>query len=99
MVLPSLVEGFGLPALEGMACGAPVIASCAAALPEVVGEAGALVDPYDVAAIQDEMESLLGSPERRAAMRAKGIERAQQFTWDKVAAKVRAVLEEAAKSG
>ena len=99
LVLPSLVEGFGLPALEGMACGTPVIASCAAALPEVVGEAGALVDPLDVAAIQREMESVLGSPERQAAMRAKGVGRARQFTWDKVAAKVRTVLEEAAKSG
>jgi glycosyltransferase involved in cell wall biosynthesis len=92
LVLPSLVEGFGLPALEAMACGTPVIASRAAALPEVVGEAGALVDPLDVAAIQREMESVLGSAERQAAMRAKGIERARQFTWDKVAAKVRGVL-------
>jgi glycosyltransferase involved in cell wall biosynthesis len=93
LVLPSLVEGFGLPALEGMACGTPVIASRASALPEVVGEAGVLVDPLDVSAIQREMESVSGSPERQSAMRAKGIERARQFTWDKVAAKVRAVLE------
>jgi glycosyltransferase involved in cell wall biosynthesis len=98
LVLPSLVEGFGLPALEGMACGAPVIASRAAALPEVVGEAGALVDPLDVAAIQREIESVLGSRERQAVMRAKGIERARRFTWDKVADRVRAALEEAGKN-
>ena len=98
LVVPSLVEGFGLPALEGMACGAPVIASRAAALPEVVGEAGALVDPLDVAAIQREIESVLESPVRQAAMRANGIERARQFTWDKVAARVRAILEQAGES-
>ena len=98
LVIPSLVEGFGLPALEGMACGAPVIASRATALPEVVGEAGVLVDPLDVTAIRREIELVLGSPQRQAAMRAKGIERARQFTWDKVAAKVRAVLEEAGGS-
>jgi glycosyltransferase involved in cell wall biosynthesis len=95
LVIPSLVEGFGLPALEAMACGTPVIASSAGALPEVVGEAGALVDPYDVDGIRSEMESVLASPARQAAMRAKGIERSKQFTWDKVAAKVRAILEEA----
>ena len=88
------MEGFGLPALEGRACGAPVITSRASAPPQVVGEAGALVDPRDVTAIRREIELVLGSPQRQAAMRAKGIERARQFTWDKVAAKVRAVLEE-----
>ena len=87
------MEGFGLPALEGRACGAPVITSRASAPPQVVGEAGALVDPRDVAAIRREIESL-ENPERQAALRVKGIERARQFTWDKVAAKVRAVLEE-----
>jgi len=98
LVLPSLVEGFGLPALEGMACGTPVIVSRAAALPEVVGEAGVLVDPLNVSAIQREIESVLGSPQRQAALRAKGIERARQFTWDKVAAKVRTVLELASQN-
>jgi len=97
LVVPSLVEGFGLPALEGMACGTPVIASYAAALPEVVGDSGALIDPSDVDAMRREMESVLGSPERQAAMRSRGIERAQQFTWDKVAAKVAAVLKGAAR--
>lgn len=96
LVMPSLVEGFGLPALEAMACGTPVIASNAAALPEVVGDAGVLVDPFDVAGLQSEMESLLASPASRDAMRARGLARARQFTWDNVAAKVRDVLEEAA---
>jgi glycosyltransferase involved in cell wall biosynthesis len=98
LVIPSLVEGFGLPALEAMACGTPVIASHATALPEVVGDAGVLVDPLDAAAIRREMESVLASPARRAALRANGLERAQHFTWDKVAAKVRAVLQDAAQS-
>lgn len=92
LVLPSLMEGFGLPALEAMACGTPVIASRAGSLPEVVGDAGVLVDPLDPAAIRREIESLQANPERRAAMRSRGIERAQQFTWGNVADKVRAVL-------
>lgn len=95
LVLPSLMEGFGLPALEAMACGAPVIASRAGSLPEVVGEAGVLVDPLDVAAFRREIELALANPERRAIMRAKGIERAREFTWDKVASRVRAVLDAA----
>ena len=95
LVLPSLMEGFGLPALEAMACGTPVIASRAGSLPEVVGDAGVLVDALEPDAIQRVIESVLAAPERRVAMRAKGIERARQFTWDAVAAKVRAVLQEA----
>jgi glycosyltransferase involved in cell wall biosynthesis len=98
LVLPSLMEGFGLPALEAMACGTPVIASRAGSLPEVVGDAGVLVDALDPGAIQRAMESALASPESRAAMRAKGIERARQFTWDAVAAKVRAVLDSACQN-
>jgi glycosyltransferase involved in cell wall biosynthesis len=85
------MEGFGLPALEAMACGAPVIASTAGGLPEVVGDAGALVDPLDMFGIRGEMEALLASPDRRTSLRAKGIERARHFTWDKVAEKVRSV--------
>ena len=92
LVIPSLVEGFGLPALEGMACGAR---HCAARGCRGSRRPG---DPLDVTAIRREIELVLGSPQRQAAMRARGTERARQFTGDKVAAKVRAVLEEAGGS-
>jgi len=92
VVVPSLAEGFGLPALEAMACGAPVIASRTGALPEVVGSAGILVDPLDAGAIPRAIDSLRIDPERRAGFCATGLARARQFTWDNVAAKVRAAL-------
>ena len=59
---PSLYEGFGLPALEAMACGAPVIASSAASIPEVVGDAGLLIDPHDVRGWYEALAAVLGSP-------------------------------------
>ncbi|MBZ5583822.1 MAG: glycosyltransferase family 4 protein [Acidobacteriia bacterium] len=95
VVLPSLSEGFGLPALEAMACGAPVVASRAGALPEVVGPAGILVDPLETGEIRRGMERVLADAELRTAMKRAGIERARLFAWDDVAARVRAVLEEA----
>ncbi len=80
-VYPSLYEGFGLPALEAMACGAPVIASSAASIPEVVGDAGLLVDPHDVRAWYEALAAILGFPARAAQLRAAGIARAAGFTW------------------
>jgi glycosyltransferase involved in cell wall biosynthesis len=95
LVLPSLVEGFGLPALEAMACGTPVIVSHTPALAEVVGEAGFFVDPLDIQNMTRAMERLLGDGGLRTAMGQRGLERSRQFSWDRVAAKVRAVIEEA----
>jgi glycosyltransferase involved in cell wall biosynthesis len=84
-VFPSLYEGFGLPALEAMACGTPVVASNASSLPEVVGEVGLLVDPHDVGGLAAAMERTLADERLRAEMRAKGLERARAFTWEKTA--------------
>jgi glycosyltransferase involved in cell wall biosynthesis len=87
-VLPSLYEGFGLPCLEAMACGTPVVASDAAALPETCGGAALLVDPRDPVAIADAVERAAGDEQLAAA----GIARAQAFTWDCAASRVDGVL-------
>ncbi len=82
---PSLYEGFGMPVLEAMACGTPVLTSNVSALPEVVGEAGHLVDPYSVEAIAAGMSSLLEDAAKREALAERGLERARLFTWRQVA--------------
>ncbi len=84
-VYPSLYEGFGLPPLEAMACGTAVITSTASSLPEVVGEAGLLVDPAEPAALATAMEQVLSDRELRETMRAAGRVRAQDFSWQKTA--------------
>jgi glycosyltransferase involved in cell wall biosynthesis len=85
LVFPSLYEGFGIPALEAMACGAPVITSNSTALPEAAGEAALLVDPEDTAAIAAAMRRVLEAPDLRAALRARGFAHARQFTWARTA--------------
>ncbi len=82
---PALYEGFGLPVLEAMACGLPVVASNGSSLPEVAGDAGLLVDPFDVDALADALARLLDDPSARAKLRQKGIARAGQFTWARAA--------------
>ena len=94
LVLPSLSEGFGLPALEAMACGIPVVASNAGALPEVVGDAGLLVNPSDVAGLADAMARLVGDETLRRQLGARGRERAQGFTWEKSARAALALFDE-----
>jgi glycosyltransferase involved in cell wall biosynthesis len=97
LVFPSLYEGFGLPVLEAMAWGTPVIASTSSSLPEVVGEAGLLVDPYDVDALARAMARVLEDGALREQLIAAGRERAAQFTWDRCAAEVEEALDEAAR--
>jgi glycosyltransferase involved in cell wall biosynthesis len=85
-VYPSLYEGFGLPALEAMQCGTPVITSNVSSLPEVVGDAGVLVDPHDTDALSAAMRALHRDPARRDALRQHGLARAAQFSWERSAA-------------
>jgi glycosyltransferase involved in cell wall biosynthesis len=93
LVQPSLEEGFGLPALEAMACGAPVVASRRGALPEVVDDAGVLVDPEDERALADALARVLGSDAERAALSRRGRARAAQFSAARTAGRVVDVLE------
>jgi len=81
LTFPSLYEGFGIPVLEAMSRGVPVIASASAALPEVLGDAGVLVEPGDEVAWSDAMVRMLDDDEHRAAMVARGSRRAARFTW------------------
>ena len=82
---PSLAEGFGLPVLEAMACGTPVLCGNLSSLPEVAGEAALLVNPYDVEAITGGLVRLLTDGDLRAELRQKGLARAAQFTWERTA--------------
>ena len=85
LVFPSLYEGFGLPPLEAMACGTPVIASQAGALPEVVGRAGVLLDPADVEGWAEAMAQLWADGPRREELRRLGLEQAARFSWQEAA--------------
>lgn len=83
--LPTLLEGFGLPALEAMACGAPVLTSSTTSVPEVCGDAAVLADPEDEAALARALVELCADAARRDELRRRGIERAKLFSWRRVA--------------
>ncbi len=85
LAYPSLYEGFGLPVLEAMACGTPVVTSNVSSLPEVSGDAALLVEPSDVNAMAEAMCRLLQDANLRQQLVAQGFEQARQFTWDKAA--------------
>ncbi len=85
LAMPSLYEGFGLPVLEAMACGTPVVTSNVSSLPEVAGDAALLVSPRDVAGLTDALCRLLTDRDLRARLQQRGLARAQKFTWQKVA--------------
>ncbi len=82
---PSLYEGFGLPPLEAMACGTPVVASNASSIPEAVGDAGLLIDPLDVRALTHALDRLLTDTNLRQDLRTRGLGRATEFTWARTA--------------
>jgi glycosyltransferase involved in cell wall biosynthesis len=98
-VFPSLYEGFGLPPLEAMACGAPVVCSQAASLPEIVGDGGLLVDPTDVAALVEAMRAVLSDETLRAGLRQRGLAQAARFSWRRTADETVAVYESLAPAG
>jgi len=93
-VFPSLYEGFGLPPLEAMACGAPVVAVKASAVPEVVGEAGLMVEPGDPGRLAQALQAVAGQEGLAAELRAKGLKRAGEFSWRRAARETVAVYEE-----
>lgn len=94
---PSLYEGFGLPALEAMSCGTPVVASDTSALPEVVGDAGILVDPLNTRAWTDALSKLLTDSALAATLSRKSLEQAANFSWQKAARQTAGVLDKAVR--
>ena len=93
-VFPSLSEGFGLPPLEAMACGTPVVTSNVSSLPEVAGGAALLVDPYDTDAIADGIRRAVMDETLRADLTARGIARARSFSWAQSVGEIRRIYAE-----
>ncbi|MDD1618677.1 MAG: glycosyltransferase family 4 protein [Methylococcaceae bacterium] len=83
LIYPSIYEGFGLPPLEAMACGVPVIASEVSSLPEVVGDSGLLINPHDDEALAQAIQKLITDPDIRQQLSQKALARSAEFTWDK----------------
>jgi glycosyltransferase involved in cell wall biosynthesis len=93
-VFPSLYEGFGLPPLEAMASGTPVVTSNVSSLPEVVGDAALLIDPYSPEAIANGIRMVLTDPVLREDLRTRGLARAKEFSWARSVERVRAIYAE-----
>ncbi|HET7617379.1 MAG TPA: glycosyltransferase family 1 protein [Vicinamibacterales bacterium] len=96
-VFPSLYEGFGLPPLEAMASGTPVVTSNVSSLPEVVGDAALLIDPYEPQSIADALRRVLTERSLRADLRARGLARARAFSWERSIRRVREIYDEVMK--
>jgi glycosyltransferase involved in cell wall biosynthesis len=93
---PSLYEGFGMPPLEAMACGTPVVTSTSSSLPEVVGDAGLLIDPTNAYALAEALLRLLNDAELRAELRERGLRQASRFSWRETAERTLAAYQDAA---
>ncbi len=96
-VYPSLYEGFGLPPLEAMACGCPVITSNTSSLPEVVGDAGIMIDPNNVEELEKQIKRVLTNEKLRKEMIKKGLEQSKKFSWEKCAKETLKVYNEVLK--
>ena len=94
-VFPSIYEGFGMPPLEAMACGTPVVTSNTSSIPEVVGDAGLMVDPYSADALADALARVLNDRELHADLAERGIRRATAFTWRTTAERTLRAYEQA----
>lgn len=93
LIIPSLYEGFGLPILEAMACGVPVITSNVSSLPEVAGEATLLIDPFDTDAITESLHNVLTNLEERTRLIKGGFQQVSQFTWERSARQLKAIYD------
>jgi glycosyltransferase involved in cell wall biosynthesis len=91
-VFPTLYEGFGMPVLEAMQCGCPVISSTSSSIPEVAGDACVLVDPLDTEGLASSMANVLSDRTLRNGMSRKGLARSKEFSWEKSAARLRAII-------
>jgi glycosyltransferase involved in cell wall biosynthesis len=92
LVLPSLMEGYGLPAVEAAACGCPVIATRESPLPELLGEGGLYFDPADISELSHALQQVLDSQEKRETMKKKGLEAAGKLSWEISARQMIAIL-------
>lgn len=92
LVFVSYSEGFGIPIVEAMACGTPVLTSAVTSMPEIAGDAAILVDPYDIDAIRESLVRLAGDTRLTESLRMRGTERARLYSWDETAGKVSAAL-------
>jgi len=97
-VYPSYFEGFGLPVLEAMKCGTPVLAGNRTSIPEIAGEAALLFDPFDTNSLVEALQRVLGNPEYRATMSSRGLQRASAFSWQTTARLTLSVYERAARA-